>query len=326
MKPGILVTGGAGYIGSHVVRQLGERGENLVVLDNLSTGNKDAVLYGQLIVGDTGDRALVMKLLREHNIQSILHFAANTVVPESVEKPLQYYRNNTANVLNLLECCEQTGVEHFIFSSTAAVYGTPDTLMVTEDSPTRPESPYGLSKLMSEWLLRDYAATGGIRHVTLRYFNVAGADPQARIGQATPNATHLIKVAVEALCGKRESVAVFGTDYPTADGTGVRDYIHVEDLAAAHLSALDYLRNNGTSVTLNCGYGHGYSVLDVLKTAEKVAGRSLDIRYAPRRAGDLAAIAADSSRLRQLLDWQPQFDDLAVIVEDALRWEKRLSQ
>ncbi|HEX4912132.1 MAG TPA: UDP-glucose 4-epimerase GalE [Permianibacter sp.] len=324
MKPGILVTGGAGYIGSHVVRQLGERGENVIVLDNLSTGRKEAVLYGTLVVGDTGDRELVLRLLREHNIKSILHFAANTVVPESVEKPLQYYRNNTVNVLNLLECCQAAGVEHFIFSSTAAVYGTPDTLMVTEESPTRPESPYGLSKLMSEWLLRDYAATGAIRHVTLRYFNVAGADPEARIGQATPNATHLIKVAVEALCGKRASVSVFGTDYPTPDGTGVRDYIHVEDLAAAHLSALDYLRNNGKSVTLNCGYGHGYSVLDVLKTAEKVAGKPLDIRYAPRRAGDLAAIAADSSKLRQLLNWQPRFDNLETIVSHALNWERKL--
>ena len=323
MKPGILVTGGAGYIGSHVVRQLGERGENVIVLDNLSTGRKEAVLYGTLVVGDTGDRELVLRLLREHNIQSILHFAANTVVPESVEKPLQYYRNNTVNVLNLLECCQTVGVEHFIFSSTAAVYGTPDTLMVTEESPTRPESPYGLSKLMSEWMLRDYAATGAIRHVTLRYFNVAGADPEARIGQATPNATHLIKVAVEALCGKRASVSVFGTDYPTPDGTGVRDYIHVEDLAAAHLSALDYLRSDNQSVTLNCGYGHGYSVLEVLKTAEKVAGKPLDIRYAPRRAGDLAAIAADSSKLRQLLNWQPRFDELETIVRHALQWEQR---
>ena len=324
MKPGILVTGGAGYIGSHVVRQLGERGENVIVLDNLSTGRKEAVLYGTLVVGDTGDRELVLRLLREHNIKSILHFAANTVVPESVEKPLQYYRNNTVNVLNLLECCQAAGVEHFIFSSTAAVYGTPDTLMVTEESPTRPESPYGLSKLMSEWLLRDYAATGAIRHVTLRYFNVAGADPEARIGQATPNATHLIKVAVEALCGKRQSVSVFGTDYPTADGTGVRDYIHVEDLAAAHLSALDYLRNNGKSVTLNCGYGHGYSVLEVLKTAEKVAGKALNIHYAPRRPGDLAAIAADSSKLRSLLNWQPKFDNLQTIVQHALTWEQKL--
>ena len=324
MKPGILVTGGAGYIGSHVVRQLGERGENVIVLDNLSTGRKEAVLYGTLVVGDTGDRELVLRLLREHNIKSILHFAANTVVPESVEKPLQYYRNNTVNVLNLLECCQAAGVEHFIFSSTAAVYGTPDTLMVTEESPTRPESPYGLSKLMSEWLLRDYAATGAIRHVTLRYFNVAGADPEARIGQATPNATHLIKVAVEALCGKRQSVSVFGTDYPTADGTGVRDYIHVEDLAAAHLSALDYLRNNGKSVTLNCGYGHGYSVLEVLKTAEKVADKALNIHYAPRRPGDLAAIAADSSKLRSLLNWQPKFDNLQTIVQHALTWEQKL--
>ena len=324
MKPGILVTGGAGYIGSHVVRQLGERGENVIVLDNLSTGRKEAVLYGTLVVGDTGDRELVLRLLREHNIKSILHFAANTVVPESVEKPLQYYRNNTVNVLNLLECCQVAGVEHFIFSSTAAVYGTPDTLMVTEESPTRPESPYGLSKLMSEWLLRDYAGTGAIRHVTLRYFNVAGADPEARIGQATPNATHLIKVAVEALCGKRQSVSVFGTDYPTADGTGVRDYIHVEDLAAAHLSALDYLRNNGKSVTLNCGYGHGYSVLEVLKTAEKVAGKALNIHYAPRRPGDLAAIAADSSKLRSLLNWQPKFDNLQTIVQHALTWEQKL--
>lgn len=320
----VLVTGGAGYIGSHVVRQLGERGDSVVVLDNLSTGHRHAVLHGELVVGDTGDKALVSNILREKNIDAIMHFAANTVVPESVEKPLQYYRNNTVNVLNLLECCQQVGVKHMIFSSTAAVYGTPDTLMVTEQSPTRPESPYGMSKLMSEHLLRDYSATGAMSHVILRYFNVAGADPQARIGQATPNATHLIKVAVEALCGKRETVSVFGTDYPTADGTGVRDYIHVEDLASAHLAALDYLRNGGQSTTLNCGYGHGFSVLDVLKTAEKVIGKQLNIQYSPRRAGDLAAIAADSTRLRELLDWQPKYDDLEKIIEHAYAFEKTL--
>ncbi len=324
MKPGILVTGGAGYIGSHTVRQLGERGERIVVLDNLSTGRKEAVLYGELIVGDTGDQELVGRILREHQIETILHFAANTVVPESVKEPLKYYRNNTANVLNLLECARDAGVKHFIFSSTAAVYGTPDTLQVTEESPTRPESPYGLSKLMSEWMLRDYCATGAMRHVTLRYFNVAGADPQARIGQATPNATHLIKVAVEALTGKRAGISVFGTDYPTRDGTGVRDYIHIEDLAAAHLSALDYLRAGGSSQTLNCGYGEGYSVNEVLKTAEKVAGRALSISYAPRRDGDVGAITANSDKLRKLLNWTPKYNNLDLIVEHALRWEEKL--
>lgn len=324
MSKTVLVTGGAGYIGSHVVRQLGERGDNIVVLDNLSTGHKHAVLHGELIIGDTGDKALVTKILREKNIDAIIHFAANTVVPESVEKPLQYYRNNTVNVINLLECAQDVGVKHIIFSSTAAVYGTPDTLMVTEQSPTRPESPYGMSKLMSENIIRDFSATGAMTHVILRYFNVAGADPQARIGQATPNATHLIKVAVESLCGKREKVSVFGTDYDTPDGTGVRDYIHVEDLAAAHLSALDYLRDNGQSQTLNCGYGHGFSVLEVLKTAEKVVGKPLNIHYAPRRAGDLGAIAADSSKLRQLLNWQPKFDNLEKIVEHAYNFEKTL--
>lgn len=244
MQP-ILVTGGAGYIGSHVVRQLGERGEHVVVLDNLSTGHREAVLHGELVLGDTGDQALVDRVLKEHRIGAVLHFAAHIEVPESVADPLKYYLNNTANTRNLLACCQRAGVEHFIFSSTAAVYGIPEIIPVAEDAPLEPINPYGRSKLMSEWMLRDLAVAGGMAHVILRYFNVAGADPGGRIGQSTPHATHLIKVACEVATGQRDRVEIFGTDYPTADGTGVRDYIHVEDLASAHLAALDHLRRGG---------------------------------------------------------------------------------
>ncbi len=255
----ILVTGGAGYIGSHVVRQLGERNERIVVLDRLITGFREAVRYGDLVVGDTADTALVEKLLGEHRIDTVLHFAAHTIVPESVTDPLKYYGNNTCATRNLLACCQAAGVKHFIFSSTAAVYGMPPDGLAREESPLAPINPYGTSKLMSEWMLRDLAAATALRYVALRYFNVAGCDPSGQIGQSTPCATLLVKVAVEAAVGRRENVKIFGTDYPTPDGTGVRDYIHVEDLARAHLDALDYLRNGGDSVTLNCGYGHGYS-------------------------------------------------------------------
>jgi UDP-glucose 4-epimerase len=321
----ILVTGGAGYIGSHVVRQLGERGERVLVLDNLSTGQRDAVLHGELIVGDTGDAELVERILRQNDVQAVMHFAAHIVVPESVADPLKYYLNNTANTRNLLACCERAGIRHFIFSSTAAVYGIPGTIPVAEDAPLEPINPYGRSKLMSEWMLRDVAAAGGMKHVILRYFNVAGADPQGRIGQSTPAATHLIKVACEAATGQREQVEIFGTDYPTPDGSGVRDYIHVEDLAAAHLAALDYLRAGGDSTVLNCGYGHGYSVREVLEMVQRVAGCRLNIVESPRRPGDPPALTADATRIRGALGWRPQYDDLEQIVSSALAWERRLA-
>ncbi len=321
---GILVTGGAGYIGSHVVRQLVETGERVIVLDNLSTGFREAVLGGELVVGETGDRTLVERLLRERRIDTVLHFAAHTVVPESVRNPLKYYGNNTCSSRSLLEACASTGVRHFIFSSTAAVYGIPRETQATEDTPTAPINPYGTSKLMTEWMLRDLAAAAELRHVTLRYFNVAGSDPQGRIGQSTRNATLLIKVACEAATGLREEVVVFGTDYPTPDGTGIRDYIHVEDLAGAHLRALDYLRRGGASTTLNCGYGHGYSVREVLDTVQQVDGRPLQVREAPRRPGDPPALVAGADRIRETLDWQPHYDDLTFIVRTSLEWERKL--
>lgn len=321
----ILVTGGAGYIGSHVVRQLGERGENVVILDNLSTGFRDAVLHGTLVEGDTGDMALVASLLEQHQIDTVMHFAAHTIVPESVSNPLKYYRNNTANTRNLLECCQNAGVKHFVFSSTAAVYGEPADPNITEASPTQPINPYGMSKLMSEIMLRDLAAACPMRHVILRYFNVAGCDPQGRIGQSTAKATLLTKVAVEAAVGKRSQVSIFGTDYPTPDGTGIRDYIHVEDLASAHLRALDYLRKGGDSITLNAGYGHGYSVREVLDMVGKVNGKPLTIVEEGRRAGDPAALIAIAGKIRQVLGWQPEYDNLEEIVRSALQWERKLA-
>ena len=320
----ILVTGGAGYIGSHVVRQLGERGENIVVLDNLSTGFQESVLHGEFIEGDTGDAELVSRILSDHNVDTVMHFAAHTIVPESVSDPLKYYRNNTANTRNLLECCQKHGVKHFVFSSTAAVYGEPEDANITETTPTSPINPYGMSKLMSEIMLRDLAVACPMRHVILRYFNVAGSDPQGRIGQSTKKATLLTKVAVEAAVGKREKVAIFGTDYNTPDGTGIRDYIHVEDLASAHLKALDYLRKDGQSITLNAGYGHGYSVREVLDMVGKVNGAPLNIVEEGRRAGDPPALIAKADAIRNILGWTPEFDDLEVIVQSSLNWERKL--
>ncbi len=325
MPQTVLVTGGAGYIGSHVVRQLGERGYRVVVLDNLSTGFAEAVLYGELIIGDTGDRALVSSLLRAHSIDTVMHFAAHTIVPESVAKPLKYYGNNTCNSRNLLECCEAQGIERFIFSSTAAVYGIPPEGFASETTPTNPINPYGTSKLMTEWMLRDLDAAGPLRHVCLRYFNVAGCDPEGRIGQSTREATLLVKVACEATVGKRPSVSIFGTDYPTPDGTGVRDYIHVEDLAAAHLSALEYLERGGESTTLNCGYGHGFSVREVLDAVEKVSATRLKILEQARRPGDPPSLIAKAERIRELLAWEPALDDLDEIVRTSLAWERKLA-
>jgi UDP-glucose 4-epimerase len=320
----ILVTGGAGYIGSHVARQLGERGENIVTLDNLSTGFRSSVLYGDLVVGDTGDIGLVSRLLAERKIDTVLHFAAHIVVPESVADPLKYYRNNTANTRSLLECCVGAGVKHFIFSSTAATYGIPQGGEASEETPTRPINPYGWSKLMSEQMLRDTAAVTPMRYVALRYFNVAGADPATRIGQATPEATHLIKVACEHVVGKRPGLSIFGTDYETPDGTCIRDYIHVEDLAAAHLKALDYLRAGGRSETMNCGYGRGFSVREVLEKVAEVSGQTLTVNEAPRRAGDPPILIARADKIRETLGWVPEHADLGQIVATALAWERRL--
>lgn len=320
----ILVTGGAGYIGSHVVRQLGERGERVVVLDNLSSGFRSAVLNGRLVVGDTGDRELVSRVLAEHGIQTVMHFAAHTIVPESVSNPLKYYGNNTCSTRSLLQCCEAAGVKHFVFSSTAAVYGIPEGGLAAEESPTQPINPYGTSKLMSEWMLRDLAAASPLRYVVLRYFNVAGSDPGGRIGQSTLNGTLLTKVACETAVGKRPHVSIFGTDYPTPDGTGVRDYIHVEDLAGAHIKALEYLSAGGKSQTLNCGYGHGYSVREVVSMVDRLHGQPIKTIEGPRRAGDPPALVAKAQRVREILGWAPQFDDLSAIVKSQLAWEKRL--
>jgi UDP-glucose 4-epimerase len=320
----ILVTGGAGYIGSHVVLQLVEAGERVVVLDNLGRGFAQAVPADVLVRGDVGDFALVSRLIQDRGIDTVMHFAAHTIVPESVADPLKYYGNNTCGTRSLLQACSEHDVRHFIFSSTAAVYGMPADGFADEESPTRPINAYGTSKLMSEWMLRDLSAVTPLRHVALRYFNVAGSDPAGRIGQATKNATLLTKVACEAVVGKRSSVAVFGSDYPTPDGTGIRDYLHVVDLAAAHLNALAYLRQGGASVTLNCGYGHGYSVREVLRMVEKIAGKPLTIREEPRRAGDPPYLVAKAQRIRSELGWQPRYDDLAAIVSSALAWERKL--
>jgi UDP-glucose 4-epimerase len=320
----ILVTGGAGYIGSHVVRQLRERKENVVVLDNLSTGFRSATLGATLVVGDTGDRELVGRVLREHRIETVMHFAAHTIVPESVSNPLKYYGNNTCSTRNLLQCCQEANVKHFVFSSTAAVYGIPPAGAASEETPTAPINPYGMSKLMSEWMLRDLGAASALRYVVLRYFNVAGSDPGGRIGQSTINGTLLTKVACEVAIGKRPHLSIFGSDYDTPDGTGVRDYIHVEDLADAHVKALDYLRNDGASVTLNCGYGHGYSVREVVSTVNRVNGTSIKTVEEPRRAGDPPSLVAKADRIRKTLSWTPRYDDLQTIVESQLAWEKRL--
>lgn len=320
----ILVTGGAGYIGSHVARQLGARGDRLVTLDDLSSGFRSAVLHGELVIGNTGDEPLVARVLADHDVDTVMHFAAHISVPESVENPLKYYRNNTANTRALLECCVFAGVRNFVFSSTAAVYGIPAGGIASEDTPTVPINPYGWSKLMSEWMLRDVAATSPLRYVALRYFNVAGADPGGRIGQSTPAATHLLKVACEHVVGRRDLVSIFGTDYDTPDGTGVRDYIHVEDLAAAHLQALDYLRAGGVSTTLNCGYGQGFSVREVLNEVARASGKTLRIAESPRRAGDPPRLVAAADRIREVLSWVPQHRDLGAIVRSALAWEQRL--
>jgi UDP-glucose 4-epimerase len=322
----ILVTGGAGYIGSHMVYALIDAGEQVVVLDNLSTGFDWAVASGvPLVVGESGDQELVAKIIRENGVDAIIHFAASIVVPESVRDPLAYYRNNTVNSRALIECAINCGVRYFIFSSTAAVYGNPVEIPVREDAPTQPISPYGWSKLMTEIMLRDASAAHGLKHVILRYFNVAGADPQRRTGQSTAGATHLIKVAVETALGLRPKLSVFGTDYPTPDGTCIRDYIHVSDLVLAHCDALRELRAGGQSATLNCGYGHGFSVREVIAAVKQVSRVDFHVEMAPRRLGDPARIVAESAQIRKALHWQPRYDDLSTIVEHALAWERELT-
>jgi len=323
----ILVTGGAGYIGSHMVLELLDSGETVVVLDNLSTGFRWAVPgNATLVVGDIGDQELVRSIVRKHGVKSIIHFAGSIVVPESVVDPLGYYHNNTAKSRALMEVAVEMGIENFIFSSTAAVYGMPKEIPVREDAALAPMSPYGSSKLMTEIMLADTARAHNFRYVAVRYFNVAGADPKGRSGQSTPHATHLIKVACETALGKRPYMEVFGTDYETPDGTCIRDYIHVTDLVRAHIAALRHLRDGGDSEVFNCGYSKGFSVLQVIDAVKRTSGADFEVRLSPRRAGDPAAIVAASDKIRVRLGWRPEFDSLETITVQALAWEAHLQQ
>ena len=322
----VLVAGGAGYLGSHVVLALAEAGWPVAVIDDLSPGRRAAVPDGvPLVRGDIADRRLVGDALRRFDVTAVLHFAGSIVVPDSVRRPLDYYANNTLASHALLRACVDAGVRAVVFSSTAAVYGEPDAVPVDEDAPTRPVNPYGRSKLMTEWMLRDVDAAHGLRHVTLRYFNVAGADPRARTGLATPGATHLVKVACEVALGRRPALQVFGTDYPTPDGTCVRDYIHVTDLAVAHVEALRHLLAGGPSLTLNCGYGRGFSVREVVAAVERRIGRPLAVEFAPRRPGDATQVIAATDRIAGQLGWRPALDDLDTIIAHALAWERKLA-
>lgn len=326
----VLVTGGAGYIGSHTCRQLVDAGYSVVVLDNFYSGHRWAVPNeATLVEGDVGNAALTRETLTQHGVDAVIHFAGHIVVPESVENPIKYYRNNTIASCNLIQACVDVDVDKFIFSSTAAVYGIPAVLPVGEDAVTAPINPYGMSKLATEWILRDVDASldgqqneGGFRYMALRYFNVAGARLDGTLGQATPEATHLIKVAAEAACGLRDSITIFGTDYPTEDGTCVRDYIHVDDLAVAHLAALTYLMDGGKSQTLNCGYGTGFSVRQILDTMQNVSNVNLNIREGPRRSGDPPRLIANAQRIRDILGWRPQHQDIGTICGSAYNWEK----
>jgi UDP-glucose 4-epimerase len=321
----VLVTGGAGYIGSHMVLALAEAGESVVVIDNLSTGFTTSLPEGvPLFIGDAADENLVEGVIAAHGVESIVHFAGSVVVPESIRDPLGYYRNNTMTTRSLLNTAVKCGVDRFVFSSTAAVYGNPDRMPVSEDAATRPLSPYGSSKLMAEIMLHDTAAAHGMNYVVLRYFNVAGADPHSRIGLATVGATHLLKIAVEAATGQRAKIDVYGTDYPTSDGSCVRDFIHVSDLAQAHRAALAYLRGGGHSTTLNCGYGRGYSVLETIEAVRRVSGRNFAVQTAARRPGDIMTMVADTRRIAATLDWTPQYADLDTIAAHALAWEEKL--
>src|ERR1700712_2838709 len=321
----VLVTGGAGYIGSHTVQALAEAGESVVVIDNLSTGFSAFLPESvPLFIGDVADENLVERVISNHGVDSIVHFAGSVVVADSMRDPLAYYRNNTMATRSLLNAAVKCGVKRFLFSSTAAVYGNPDQAPVAETALTRPLSPYGFSKLMTEIMLHDIAAAYGMKFVVLRYFNVAGADPKGRIGLSTVGATHLLKIAVEAATGQRAKIDVFGTDYPTPDGSCVRDFIHVSDLAQAHHAALSYLRSGGRSTTLNCGYGHGYSVLETIQAVRRLSGRNFAVQYAPRRDGDIVTMIADTTRIQGTLDWTPQYADLETIAAHALAWEEKL--
>jgi len=325
IKLTVLVTGGAGYIGSHMVLELLGAGERVVVLDNLSTGRRSAVPSEvELVVGDFGDEALVSDLLASRDVDAIIHFAAKIVVPDSVADPLGYYLNNTASARSLLACAVAKNIKHFIFSSTAAVYGEPEQNPVSEDESLKPVSPYGRSKLMVEWMLEDVAHAHDLRYVVLRYFNVAGADPKGRAGQSFPNATHLIKVAAQAALGMRKGMEIYGTDFPTPDGTCLRDYIQVSDLARAHMAALKHLRAGGGNLTANCGYQRGYSVLEVVETVKRVSGVDFDVKISGRRPGDPAAIVAANGKARNVLGWTPIHDNLDEIVRQALAWEKKM--
>lgn len=321
----IFVTGGAGYIGSHVVKLLGRQGHNVLVYDNLSTGHEWAVLSGRLVTGDLGDRQLLKDTLREYGPDAVMHFAASIQVEESVREPLMYYRNNVINSMNLLEAVTELGIGYFIYSSTAATYGVPEKSPVDENTPLSPINPYGMTKVMVERVLQDLSAARGLNYIALRYFNVAGADREGQIGQAYREASHLITRALKTARGELEMLRVFGTDYPTADGTCVRDYIHVEDLAAAHLLALMYLREKGGSDVMNCGYGHGFSVLEVINVAKKVTGVDFPVELAGRRPGDPPELVADSSRLKSLTGWAPLYDDLSFIIDTAWKWEQKIA-
>lgn len=321
---GILVTGGAGYIGSHVVSLLGAQGEDIIIFDNLSTGKKENILFGKLVVGDLSDTDAIDKLFTEHKIDAVLHFAGSIVVPESVENPTWYYQNNTVNSLNLIKACIKHKIKKFIFSSTAAVYGMPESGVASEDTPTNPINPYGRSKLMTEWMLQDTSFAHDFNYVALRYFNVAGASKTGKIGQSTPKATHLLKTAAEVVTKKREKMSIFGTDYNTKDGTCIRDYIHVDDLAQAHLDALMYLNKGNRSQILNCGYGHGFTVKEVIKAVEAITKEKLNVEMGPRRAGDAVELISRAEKIKDVLGWKPQYDDLALIVKSALDWEKKL--
>ncbi|KAA0678288.1 UDP-glucose 4-epimerase GalE [Roseomonas genomospecies 6] len=327
VSPRVLVTGGAGYIGSHVLHALTDAGIPAVTIDDLSTGRREAIPAAvPLVEGDIGSAELLDRVMRDHRVDAVMHFAGSIVVPESVVKPLDYYRNNTANSLTLLGACLRAGIDKVVFSSTAAVYGAPESVPIREEAPTVPINPYGASKLMTEQMLRDAGAAHGLRSVILRYFNVAGADPAGRTGQATPVATHLIKVACQALLGRRPPLAIFGTDYDTPDGTCIRDYIHVSDLADAHVLALLHLRRGGGSLLLNCGYGRGASVREVVRTLEEVSGEQVPATFADRRPGDPPQLVAGADRIREQLGWVPKHDRLDVIVRSALSWERSLEQ
>ena len=323
----ILVTGGAGYIGSHTVKKLGEAEYEVVVYDNLSTGTAEAILYGELFEGELKDRKRLEQVFEQHSFDAVIHFAASISVPESLAQPLDYYANNTSNVINVLQCCKKFDVNQLVFSSTAAVYGEVKDSPVEESSPTVPINPYGKSKLMSETIIRDYAQASDMKYVILRYFNVAGADSSGKIGQMGKKAAHLIKVGCDAALGLRPCASIYGTDYSTPDGTGIRDYIHVEDLATAHVDALAYLERESTSQTLNCGYGTGYSVREVLSKIKEISGVDFHIEETPRREGDPACVIASGKKIREVIGWNPQHNSLDEIVSSALAWEeKKLKQ